>query len=70
VLVRTDSAMRRPADVAPGETRDVRDSVREGSGHLGPVTVKGLSPEDSPSTYPTLDVTVGRHGAPSGSGGG
>lgn len=68
--MRTDSAMRRPADMVPGETRDVRDSVRGGSVHLGLVIVKGLSPEDSPDTYLALDVAVWRHGAPSGPGGG
>ncbi|MGA5194422.1 protein kinase domain-containing protein [Streptomyces exfoliatus] len=39
--------------------------VTTGSGHLGLVTVKGISPEDSPSTYLTLDVTVWRNGATS-----
>ncbi|BAU88262.1 serine-threonine kinase-like protein [Streptomyces laurentii] len=56
--------------MVPGETRDVRDSVRGGSVHLGLVIVKGLSPEDSPNTYLALDVAVWRHGAPSGPGGG
>ncbi|MEX0171284.1 serine/threonine-protein kinase [Streptomyces sp. LMG1-1-1.1] len=37
--------------------------VTTGSGHLGLVTVKGLSPEDSPSTYMTIDVTVWRNAA-------
>ncbi|MFF1510269.1 serine/threonine-protein kinase [Streptomyces sp. NPDC058326] len=37
--------------------------VTTGSGHLGLVTVKGISPEDSPSTYLTLDVTVWRNAA-------
>ncbi|KOG36714.1 MULTISPECIES: serine/threonine-protein kinase [Streptomyces] len=39
--------------------------VTTGSGHLGLVTVKGLSPEDSPSTYMTIDVTVWRNAAAS-----
>ena len=39
--------------------------VTTGSGHLGLVTVKGISPEDSPSTYLTLDVTVWRNAATS-----
>ncbi|MFD6109615.1 serine/threonine-protein kinase [Streptomyces yangpuensis] len=34
-----------------------------GTGHLGLITVRGISPEDSPSTYLTLDVTVWRNGA-------
>ncbi|MER5308718.1 protein kinase [Streptomyces sp. NPDC002773] len=37
--------------------------VTTGTGHLGLVTVKGISPEDSPSTYLTLDVTVWRNAA-------
>ncbi|MFJ5834992.1 hypothetical protein [Streptomyces sp. NPDC093089] len=41
--------------------------VTTGSGHLGLVTVKGLSPEDSPSTYMTIDVTVWRNAAASSS---
>ncbi|MFD8644460.1 serine/threonine-protein kinase [Streptomyces zaomyceticus] len=39
--------------------------VTTGSGHLGLVTVKGASPEDSPSTYLTIDLTVWRNAAPS-----
>ncbi|MEU2118565.1 serine/threonine-protein kinase [Streptomyces sp. NPDC016459] len=39
--------------------------VTTGTGHLGLVTVKGISPEDSPSTYLTLDVTVWRNAAAS-----
>ncbi|MFH9725217.1 protein kinase [Streptomyces sp. NPDC017254] len=39
--------------------------VTTGSGHLGLVTVKGISPEDSPSTYLTLDLKVWRNAAPS-----
>ncbi|MFJ7959917.1 serine/threonine-protein kinase [Streptomyces sp. NPDC096319] len=39
--------------------------VTTGTGHLGLVTVKGFSPEDSPSTYLTLDLTVWRNAAPS-----
>ncbi|WP_395358835.1 serine/threonine-protein kinase [Streptomyces sp. YH02] len=38
--------------------------VTTGTGHMGLVTVKGVSPEDSPSTYMTLDVTVWRNAAP------
>ncbi|MEF9881146.1 serine/threonine-protein kinase [Streptomyces sp. P9-A4] len=39
--------------------------VTTGTGHMGLVTVKGISPEESPSTYLTLDVTVWRNAAPS-----
>ncbi|MGW8763421.1 serine/threonine-protein kinase [Streptomyces sp. NPDC055815] len=39
--------------------------VTTGTGHLGLVTVKAFSPEDSPSTYMTLDLTVWRNAAPS-----
>ncbi|MFF3395919.1 serine/threonine-protein kinase [Streptomyces sp. NPDC002669] len=42
--------------------------VTTGTGHLGLVTVKGLSGEDSPSTYMTLDLKVWRNAAVSGSG--
>ncbi|MFG2291941.1 serine/threonine-protein kinase [Streptomyces sp. NPDC048603] len=42
--------------------------VTTGSGHLALVTVRGFSPEGSPSTYMTLDVTVWRNAAGSGSG--
>ncbi|MEV5971327.1 serine/threonine-protein kinase [Streptomyces sp. NPDC051921] len=42
--------------------------VTTGTGHMGLVTVKGFSPEGSPSTYMTLDVTVWRNSVPSGSG--
>ncbi|MFJ3768860.1 serine/threonine-protein kinase [Streptomyces sp. NPDC090082] len=38
--------------------------VTTGTGHLGLVTVKAFSPEDSPSTYLTLDLTVWRNAAP------
>ncbi|MEV4430975.1 serine/threonine-protein kinase [Streptomyces sp. NPDC049602] len=41
--------------------------VTTGTGHLGLVTVKGFSSEDSPSTYMTLDLTVWRNAAPSSS---
>ncbi|MFF7438413.1 protein kinase [Streptomyces sp. NPDC008122] len=41
--------------------------VTTGTGHLGLVTVKAFSPEDSPSTYMTLDLTVWRNAAPSAS---
>ncbi|APU43816.1 serine/threonine-protein kinase [Streptomyces sp. TN58] len=37
--------------------------VTTGTGHLALVTVRGMSPEDSPSTYLTLDMTVWRNGA-------
>ncbi|MFD5323392.1 protein kinase [Streptomyces sp. NPDC127092] len=37
--------------------------VTTGTGHMGLVTVKAFSPEESPSTYITLDVTVWRNGA-------
>ncbi|MGW2181316.1 serine/threonine-protein kinase [Streptomyces sp. NPDC001732] len=43
--------------------------VTTGSGHMGLVTVRGLSGEDSPSTYMTLDLTVWRNAAVTGSGG-
>ncbi|MFF5785567.1 serine/threonine-protein kinase [Streptomyces sp. NPDC012693] len=39
--------------------------VTTGTGHLALVTVRGISPEDSPSTYLTLDVTVWRDAAAS-----
>lgn len=42
--------------------------VTTGTGHLGLVTVKAFSPEGSPSTYMTLDLTVWRNAAASGSG--
>ncbi|MFG2998693.1 serine/threonine-protein kinase [Streptomyces sp. NPDC048340] len=35
--------------------------VITGTGHLGLLTVQGFSPEDSPSKYITLDVTVWRN---------
>lgn len=41
--------------------------VTTGTGHMGLVTVEGLSGEDSPSTYMTLDLTVWRNAAGSGS---
>ncbi|MFF2331727.1 MULTISPECIES: protein kinase [unclassified Streptomyces] len=41
--------------------------VTTGSGHVGLVTVQGFSAEDSPSTYMTLDLTVWRNAAGSGS---
>ncbi|RSS64184.1 hypothetical protein EF918_30400 [Streptomyces sp. WAC06614] len=34
-----------------------------GTGHIGLITVRGRSPEDSPSTYLTLDLTVWRNAA-------
>ncbi|WMX48612.1 hypothetical protein RGF97_32735 [Streptomyces roseicoloratus] len=37
--------------------------VTTGTGHMGLVTVKAFSPEGSPSTYMTLDLTVWRNGA-------
>lgn len=37
--------------------------VTTGTGHLGLVTVRGFSSEDSPSTYMTLDLTVWRNAA-------
>ncbi|MEV4947807.1 serine/threonine-protein kinase [Streptomyces sp. NPDC053755] len=40
--------------------------VTTGTGHLGLVTVRGFSAEDSPSTYLTLDVTVWRNAVASG----
>ncbi|MGW0749771.1 serine/threonine-protein kinase [Streptomyces sp. NPDC002587] len=42
--------------------------VTTGTGHMGLVTVQGFSPEGSPSKYMTLDVTVWRNAAGSGSG--
>ncbi|MFF3837866.1 serine/threonine-protein kinase [Streptomyces sp. NPDC001930] len=62
-------------DVCRAETRFTQDvyvnklsqgrqlCVTTGTGHIGLVTVKGISPEDSPSTYMTLDVTVWRNAA-------
>ncbi|WP_225802184.1 serine/threonine-protein kinase [Streptomyces sp. NK15101] len=41
--------------------------VTTGTGHLGLLTVRAFSPEDSPSTYMTLDLTVWRNAAPSAS---
>ncbi|MFJ1639339.1 serine/threonine-protein kinase [Streptomyces sp. NPDC088256] len=43
--------------------------VTTGTGHMGLVTIQGLSGEESPSTYMTLDLTVWRNAAGSGSGG-
>ncbi|MGW0120616.1 serine/threonine-protein kinase [Streptomyces sp. NPDC003327] len=43
--------------------------VTTGTGHVGLVTVRGFSPEDSPSTYLTLDVTVWRGAAATGAAG-
>ncbi|MFF8609748.1 serine/threonine-protein kinase [Streptomyces sp. NPDC015346] len=37
--------------------------VTTGTGHMGLVTVRGFSTEDSPSTYLTLDLTVWRNAA-------
>ncbi|AXE78124.1 serine/threonine-protein kinase [Streptomyces atratus] len=42
--------------------------VVTGTGHMGLVTIQGFSPEDSPSTYMTLDLTVWRNAVNSGSG--
>lgn len=42
--------------------------VTTGTGHLGLVTIKGLSGEDSPSKYMTLDLKVWRNAAVTGSG--
>ncbi|MGX1880609.1 serine/threonine-protein kinase [Streptomyces sp. NPDC055287] len=42
--------------------------VTTGTGHMGVVTVQGFSAEDSPSTYMTLDLTVWRNAAATGSG--
>ncbi|MEU8621651.1 serine/threonine-protein kinase [Streptomyces sp. NPDC048623] len=41
--------------------------VTTGTGHMGLVTVKAFSAEDSPSTYMTLDLTVWQNGAVQGS---
>ncbi|GAB2617852.1 hypothetical protein GCM10027168_57820 [Streptomyces capparidis] len=35
--------------------------VNTGTGHMGLVTVQGFSPESSPSTYMTIDLTVWRN---------
>ncbi|WP_326769724.1 protein kinase [Streptomyces sp. NBC_01591] len=43
--------------------------VTTGTGHMGLVTIQGLSAEESPSEYLTLDLTVWRNAAGSGSGG-
>ncbi|MEN8655986.1 protein kinase [Streptomyces sp. 21So2-11] len=37
--------------------------VTTGTGHIGLVTVQGFSPEDSPSDYMSLDLTVWRNAA-------
>ncbi|WP_255954863.1 serine/threonine-protein kinase [Streptomyces odontomachi] len=42
--------------------------VTTDTGHLALVTIKGKSAEDSPSEYITLDLTVWRNAAPSGTG--
>ncbi|MFD4245933.1 serine/threonine-protein kinase [Streptomyces sp. NPDC058525] len=42
--------------------------VTTGTGHLALVTVQGFSPENSPSKYMTLDVTVWRNAVRSGAG--
>lgn len=41
--------------------------VTTGTGHMGLVTIQGLSGEESPSKYLTLDLTVWRNAAGSGS---
>ncbi|MEU9234807.1 serine/threonine-protein kinase [Streptomyces subrutilus] len=43
--------------------------VTTGTGHLALVTVQGFAPENSPSKYMTLDVTVWRNAVRSGAGG-
>lgn len=35
--------------------------VTTGTGHMGLVTIQGFSPEESPSDYMSLDLTVWRH---------
>ncbi|MFI1936058.1 protein kinase [Streptomyces purpureus] len=42
--------------------------VTTGTGHLGLLTVQGFSPEESPSTYMTLDLTVWRNAVATSSG--
>ncbi|MFD3442809.1 serine/threonine-protein kinase [Streptomyces sp. NPDC058685] len=42
--------------------------ITTGTGHLGLLTVKGFSAEDSPSKYLTLDLTVWRNAASGSSG--
>ncbi|OEJ30664.1 serine/threonine-protein kinase [Streptomyces subrutilus] len=42
--------------------------VTTGTGHLALVTVQGFAPENSPSKYMTLDVTVWRNAVRSGAG--
>ncbi|MFE7358303.1 hypothetical protein ACFU8Q_35655 [Streptomyces sp. NPDC057543] len=42
--------------------------VTRSTGHIGLVTVRGFSSEDSPSTYMTLDLPVRHNAVGSGSG--
>ncbi|MCX2185738.1 hypothetical protein KV205_35335 [Streptomyces sp. SKN60] len=74
-LVLLDPGQEGTLDVCRAETRftnKVYDSqlspgrqmcVITGTGHMGLVTLKAFSPDDSPSTYVTLDLTVWRNGA-------
>ncbi|MET9543608.1 hypothetical protein ABZY16_40010 [Streptomyces sp. NPDC006553] len=74
-MVLLDPGQAGSLDVCRAETRFTQDvyvnklsqgrqlCVTTGTGHIGLVTVKGISPEDSPSTYLTLDVTVWRNAA-------
>ncbi|WP_055599990.1 serine/threonine-protein kinase [Streptomyces aureus] len=75
-MVLLDPGQAGSLDVCRAETRFTKEvyvnklsqgrqlCVTTGTGHIGLVTVKGISPEDSPSTYMTLDVTVWRNAAP------
>ncbi|MFJ5073372.1 serine/threonine-protein kinase [Streptomyces sp. NPDC088553] len=75
-LVLLDPGQVGSLDVCRAETRFTKEvyvnklsqgrqlCVTTGTGHMGLVTVKGISPEGSPSTYMTLDVTVWRNAAP------
>ncbi|MFJ5137840.1 serine/threonine-protein kinase [Streptomyces sp. NPDC088707] len=75
-MVLLDPGQAGSLDVCRAETRFTKEvyvnklsqgrqlCVTTGTGHMGLVTVRGISPEDSPSTYMTLDVTVWRNAAP------
>ncbi|MEU7029046.1 serine/threonine-protein kinase [Streptomyces sp. NPDC046275] len=74
-LVLLDPGQEGSLEVCRAETRFTRNvhvnklspgrqvCVTTGTGHMGLVTVKAFSPEESPSTYMTLDLTVWRNGA-------
>ncbi|MET8508572.1 serine/threonine-protein kinase [Streptomyces sp. NPDC004787] len=74
-LVLLDPGQEGSLEVCRAETRFTRNvyvnklspgrqvCVTTGTGHMGLVTVRAFSPEESPSTYMTLDLTVWRNGA-------